>query len=223
MNIDFHAHILPGADHGSDGLKTSLRQLELARLAGIDCVVATPHFYPTEDTVRRFLDRRANAADMLRSHLSGDVPQIRIGAEVTLCAGMDHMEGIEALCIAGTKVLLIELPRCDLRPELLESLENLRSRCGLTIVLAHIDRYDNKAVDALLDAGFLFQLNADAIVRRFGRGRWRALLQSGGCAGIGSDIHGTKIGYSNFTRAREIYNDQWDTIMQFSRRLLSET
>ncbi|MEE3459824.1 MAG: CpsB/CapC family capsule biosynthesis tyrosine phosphatase, partial [Candidatus Faecousia sp.] len=41
--IDFHAHILPGADHGSDGLETSLRQLALAEEAGVDTIVATPH------------------------------------------------------------------------------------------------------------------------------------------------------------------------------------
>ena len=32
--IDFHAHILPGADHGSRHTVTSLAQLELIRQGG---------------------------------------------------------------------------------------------------------------------------------------------------------------------------------------------
>ena len=55
---DFHSHVLPGADHGSDSVETSERQLELLNGAGIDRVVATPHFYPSDVTVGEFLDLR---------------------------------------------------------------------------------------------------------------------------------------------------------------------
>ena len=30
LSLDYHAHILPGCDHGSDGLATSLKQVEMA-------------------------------------------------------------------------------------------------------------------------------------------------------------------------------------------------
>ena len=38
--IDFHAHILPGCDHGSDGWRTSRQQLKLAREAGVEVEVS---------------------------------------------------------------------------------------------------------------------------------------------------------------------------------------
>ena len=37
--IDFHTHVLPGVDHGSSSIKTSLSQLDLAAAYGIDCIV----------------------------------------------------------------------------------------------------------------------------------------------------------------------------------------
>ena len=43
--IDFHAHILPRCDHGSDGWETSRQQLKLAREAGVEVICATSHFY----------------------------------------------------------------------------------------------------------------------------------------------------------------------------------
>jgi protein-tyrosine phosphatase len=47
MIIDFHAHILPGLDHGCKDLTTAVTQLKMAKKAGIDVVVATSHFYPS--------------------------------------------------------------------------------------------------------------------------------------------------------------------------------
>ena len=44
LTLDYHAHILPRCDHGSDGVETSLRQLAMATEAGIRTVCATPHF-----------------------------------------------------------------------------------------------------------------------------------------------------------------------------------
>ena len=35
LSLDYHAHILPGCDHGSDGLATSLKQVEMAASAGV--------------------------------------------------------------------------------------------------------------------------------------------------------------------------------------------
>ena len=72
--LDYHAHILPGCDHGSDSVETSRRQLEMARKAGVATVCATPHFYPQRETVACFLDRRARTAELLRAGLPADAP-----------------------------------------------------------------------------------------------------------------------------------------------------
>ena len=39
MFVDFHSHILPGADHGSQNIRTSLAQLRHAAAAGVDTIV----------------------------------------------------------------------------------------------------------------------------------------------------------------------------------------
>lgn len=65
LSLDYHAHVLPGCDHGSDGLETSLRQLDMAAAAGIRTVCATPHFYPHRESAESFLRRRAECAQPL--------------------------------------------------------------------------------------------------------------------------------------------------------------
>ena len=55
--IDFHSHILPGADHGSSSVETSLAQLNSAKNAGVTRLIATPHFYPHRHTLEKFLAR----------------------------------------------------------------------------------------------------------------------------------------------------------------------
>ena len=59
LTLDYHAHILPRCDHGSDGVETSLRQLAMAAVAGIRTVCAPPHFYPHRENAAASLERRA--------------------------------------------------------------------------------------------------------------------------------------------------------------------
>ena len=63
--VDFHSHILPNADHGSDSLETSLKQLLLAKEFGVKRIIATPHFYPHRHTLQAFLARRNKAFEEL--------------------------------------------------------------------------------------------------------------------------------------------------------------
>ena len=113
--VDFHAHILPGADHGSDSIETSIKQLKLAAGEGVTRIIATPHFYPHRHTLDKFLEKRAACAKVLLDACDGTLPEVKLGAEVLLCPGLDKIQGLEKLCLSGTKYLLLELPFSDFR------------------------------------------------------------------------------------------------------------
>ena len=108
--IDFHAHVLPGADHGSRNLEIALRQLRIAAENGTTAIVATPHFEPQNETIAHFLSRRERAAEALLPHLTKDMPRVYLGAEVLLCPNMQNMPELSRLAIEGTDVILLERP-----------------------------------------------------------------------------------------------------------------
>lgn len=219
MNIDFHAHILPGADHGSKDLTVSLHQLRAAEAAGIDLLVATPHFYPKVESCAEFLSRRKLCVQKLRQSMPS-APEVLIGAEVQLCSGLEKLRELDELCVEGTKVLLLELPPDFSIRRYDQTLDSLLYEKKLTVVLAHIDRYDPIHVDFLLEMGCLAQLNATAF-HRFGvfkrAMRW---AQSDCAVALGSDIHGTEIGYRDFLKAKKRLGPEYDRIMARTAALL---
>ena len=218
--IDFHTHVLPGADHGSSSLSTSLSQLSLARDAGIKRVVATPHFYPDRHTVDNFLERRQKAYDELAPHITSDLPEIIIGAEVLVCPGIDRMDGIETLCIKGTNTILLELPFSDFDTSYCDVAYKLRSR-GMKIILAHADRYPKENIERMLDAGALIQLNTDSLCTLFRRRHLYDWLDRGLVAALGSDIHdANKKAYKYLSAALERIRPFVPQIMQSSEELL---
>ncbi len=221
MQIDFHAHILPKADHGSDGLETSLKQVALAKEAGIDLLAATPHFYPGSDTAEAFLERRDRCWGELRAKLGKEAPQILLGAEVQLCRGIDHLQQIRELCFRGTDVLLLELPG-DFRFKQFErSLEALRYDCKLQVVVAHVDRYPELA-EPILDAGFMGQLNASSLCTLFKKKRFYDWIERGSIVALGSDLHGTKDGYGDFLQAKKKLGSLYEDIMHRTRGILGK-
>lgn len=189
--IDFHSHILPHADHGSDGLKTSAEQLRLLSGAGVGVVIATPHFYPESHTVESFLARRSKAAEELRSSLPEGSPKIILGAEVLLCEGLDRMDGLSELCIEGTKAILLEMPMHRWSDGLIETVERI-SELGLTPIMAHVDRYPLREVERFYELdGTYFQLNAPSLCKLFGKRDYLKMVDSGAAVAIGSDLHMT--------------------------------
>lgn len=187
--IDFHAHILPGADHGSRDVKTTKAQLEMLAGAGVKAVVATPHFYPQNDSVDSFLERRRACADELLT-IDCERPEIYLGAEVLVCAGIDHMPGIERLCIEGTDVILLEMPFNSWREEHIEAVGRI-ARSGLQVVMAHIDRYPEKDLVKLFsECDVLCQLNGETQTTFKGRKKADLLLKKYPVVAMGSDLHG---------------------------------
>ncbi len=216
--IDFHAHILPGADHGSDGLETSLRQLALAEEAGVDCIVLTPHFYPQADDYGDFLRRRDRTYDLLSQNYHGPV-KLRVGAEVHLCVGLEHLSGVHELCVSGTDVILLELSHRGYVHGLDETFEALLD-LGMTLLLAHVDRYDPSLIARLFSQGLLGQLNAEALCRLRRRGLYRGWIDAGHIRALGSDIHGTDVGYAEYLRALRVLGPRADTLERRMRKLL---
>jgi len=221
VNIDFHAHILPGADHGSDSLETSLRQVKLARQAGVDVLAATPHFYPKHEYLTDFLERRRETELRLREALPKNAPRILVAAEVTLCRGMEDIDGLEQLCFPGTNVLLLELPRDFSVRAYEQTLDILQYEKKLDIVLAHIDRYPDSTVDFLLEFGFRAQINAESFCRFWTKKRslrWATELEC--VVALGSDIHGCDTGYRDFLKMKERLGKTYAAIMRRTQALL---
>ena len=228
MYVDFHAHILPGADHGSQNINMSMTLLRAAASAGVDTIVATPHFYPSKgESVGDFILRREQAFEQLRQALeqaSPDLCNIRIirGAEVMVSGTLCDLPGLEQLCIEHTRYMLIER-----RPELpLTNSEcnvylRLQSVYGITPVIAHIDRYDPAAVEELAQLELPMQINASGLCGFPSRRRCRRWLQAGNVCALGSDVHRDPKASRDFQRANHILGAQAAALAQLAREILA--
>lgn len=206
FEIDYHAHILPGCDHGSNSMDTSLQQVIMAQKAGIKIICATSHFYPHKENADHFLIRREKSYSELADRLAerDNVPEILLGAEVLVCEGIENMEHIERLCLQGTKELLFEMPMYHWSNRLIESVLCLHAREDLKLIMAHGDRYPVNDVEIFIREGIQLQLNVDRLANRFKNKILLDWMKKGYVAYLGSDIHGTNVGYRNWNKCRKM-------------------
>lgn len=196
--LDIHTHILPGMDDGSRSVRESLEMLRTLRGQGVDTVVLTSHFYAEEEDPDSFLERRQKAYDRLVSGMDGDdYPKLLLGAEVCYYIGVSRTEGIERLCIEGTPLLMLELPKTHWDRSTLEETIELATDGRVIVLLAHIDRYleYNKLdiFEMLSMRGALMQINAGFAENRKNRRMLKSLFRSGLVQFIGTDCHGMDI------------------------------
>lgn len=189
--IDFHCHILPGIDDGAKDLKEASKMLEIQRIAGVNAMILTPHFYSEEMTIEEFLARREAAWGLL------DLPvehHIRLGAEVRYCEKLLSLD-LRKLTMGGTDYLLLELPELRYPAYAVHMVEELLGQ-RLIPILAHVERCnyfrkEPKLLKQLVDLGALAQVSAAALFDKRDHGFSVACLRHYLAQIVASDAHNT--------------------------------
>lgn len=206
-SVDFHAHILPNADHGSNSIETSLKQVKMAVDSGIGTIIATPHYYENNDTVEDFLLRREKAFNLLNEQLKKNDLNINIikSAEVNLQVDLFKSD-LEKLCIGNSNFMLLEMPmNVNWTKWHYDAIDEL-IYMGINPVIAHIDRYSSYYLEKIFEKDVLFQINIEAFTSFRSRQRVKRFFKQGDANLIGSDIHGTtKNPYETMSKYRKKY------------------
>jgi protein-tyrosine phosphatase len=199
--IDFHSHLVPGVDDGSETLEQSLEALGKMWAQGIRCVITTPHFRAsTLNNPAEFVSRITEidaAWDNFHRAAKEAYPEMRVerGVELALDEPIRAMPDVRVR-LAGTEFMLVEFPWFAIPPNSGHALMQLR-QLGVIPIVAHPERYDDigEKWEVLAEwkrCGAFLQLNAGSLVGAYG-GRieakgWRVL--EGGLADyISSDYH----------------------------------
>lgn len=203
--VDFHSHVLPGADHGAVTIDETASQLKFAKDAGVTRIIATPHFYPHRHIVEKFLSKREKSyMELKESGVLEDAPQIRLGAEVLLCENLYKLPRLNELCVYGSNTILLELPFSDISDNHVKTVSEIINM-GLDVVLAHADKYLCTDIEKFIAVGARLQLNADAFTSVFRKkSHIYGWLDGGKVVAIGSDIHKKdKSAYKRFVKAKK--------------------
>ena len=83
MFFDIHSHILPAIDDGAKDLNEALKLLREMKKQGINDVLATPHFYPYENSLDEFLTKSEEKYKLIKQHIENDkYPNVFLGCEM---------------------------------------------------------------------------------------------------------------------------------------------
>lgn len=236
--VDFHNHLMPGADDGARDAREASTGLAALRASGIGDVIATVHVdaslcYRLADWPAR-MEAIDAAWEELRALAASQFPALRLyrGAEVKL--DTPHPDLSDArLRLAGGRFVLVEFPGLQV-PVFGTSLIAQVSAAGWVPVLAHPERYRGSR-DLVEDArnwvtaGAVLQLNHGSLNGRFGpdvRAAAIALLEARLVSYVASDYHARHRTWieetSDVIRAEPGGDEVLETLEENGRRLMRD-
>lgn len=208
MRIDFHTHLLPNVDDGSQSVEESLKLLDALWSQDVALAIATPHFYSSKASLDDFLEKRKKAYDLLCAARENENPKILLGAETSFFRGMGKADRICELCIAGTNALLIEMPFSQWGRGEIAELHQILSR-GITPIIAHIERYasyqrDLSTLNEIINLPVILQVNAEALLQRKMRKFVFRLIDQDFQVLLGTDCHNMRNRKPDMDAGREV-------------------
>lgn len=226
MIVDFHSHILPAIDDGSRSVQESAEMLRIMEGQGVDCLVATPHFYPNRISLTDFLNNRERACNEIASCGLTSPPTIKCGAEVAFFRGIGKSEQLNYLCIENTKLLLLEMPFRNWTAQDLIEIERIIDK-GIIPVLAHVERYyslqhDQSVFRAITQLPLYIQLNAEAFSSFRMRRIAFKIIDCGRPILLGSDCHNLKERYPNLSAGRKALQKKYGEPFLYNMDSLGE-
>lgn len=209
--IDFHTHILPQVDDGSQSLEESLQMIKALKSSGVACVVLTPHFYPQKDNLEQFLSRRDAAFAKLKAAVmkDSDISDVHLipGAEIEYFDEITCMNDYPGLKLGKTPCLLVEMPHGAWTSRMVDDLLLLNDQSDCRVVIAHVERYlfeqKKDVIHILLENGVAMQSNASFFVDKRSARFAIKMVKKGIIHLIGSDCHGMSVRPPNIGDACE--------------------
>lgn len=194
--IDVHSHILHQIDDGPQRVETSLQMLEEEYRQNVETVILTPHFKDFDNvTIDEFIAQRDQKISEILAEAQRQgsrIPALKKGAEITLSCDISELEGIEKLCIEGTRYILIEMPYTAWHDWMFDCLYSLIAHKNLTPVMAHMERYydiDKRKIEKLAAMDVYFQINADSLSEKVYRNVVMKMIRNNTVHLMGSDAH----------------------------------
>ncbi len=193
MLLDIHAHILPAVDDGAKDLKTAVELLKLMQKQGITNVIATPHFYPHDDTIEAFKKRVYTAYNLL-CQSTDKLPKIVLGCELFYFNGVSKSEFIKEFTLGSSNYLLLEPNPYILSKKFMDEILYLKNELDIIPIIAHIERYHTcsgyKAfLKFIKDNKILTQVNASSFFDKSYNRALKKLFNNGLVTFVATDTH----------------------------------
>lgn len=190
---DFHSHVLPEMDDGSESLAMSIELLQRLAEQGVQTVCCTSHYYANRETAAIFCERRQKALCRLQSSLPTESLRLIPGAEVAWFPKISAQD-LTPLCLQGTRTLLLEMPFAQWNQHEVEEVISLVLDRGYQVALAHPERFcfdatNRRYLAKLGDLPVGLQVNAETLYRWRTRKQGLALLRQAQYPLLGSDCH----------------------------------
>lgn len=193
MLLDIHSHILPAVDDGAKNLEASITLLKMMKDQGITDVIATPHFYPNEDTLEEFKARVADAYKLLKT-TNEELPNIIIGCELFYYSGVSQSELIKEFTLGDSNYILLEPSPYLINRSLMREITYLRDVANLTPIIPHIERYHKTPgfkdfIKFIKENKILCQVNASSFFDKSYNRVLKKLFKEGSVTFIATDTH----------------------------------
>lgn len=227
--IDIHSHILFDIDDGARDIEESVALLEEAKRAGINKIIATPHFTIGDDVDSFIKERDARLQELQKET---DI-ELKSGAEVYITDELFNETELKRLTLGESDVLLAEFKYHNVSPEkFLDYIDEIKEN-GLVPLIAHPERYsflrrDMRLLDAALKRDVLLQVNAISLFEDSEEAEFAMMLVKNKLAfAIGSDMHHSgsrrykameKLSELKTDEIRKMLRDNPDSIFEGIRR-----
>ena len=195
--IDFHTHILPNIDDGSESVEEAFNLIKEAKSVGFDSIISTSHYI--EKYYEVGVKERCEWINALSEALKKESIDMNLylGNEVYFSENIIQLLKENKIAkINNSRYMLFEFAM-NVKPinvydVLYEMLQN-----KIVPVLAHPERYsfvqkDPSFIYELIDAGVLMQVNYASIIGWYGKKAEilaKKFLESNMISFLGSDVH----------------------------------
>ncbi len=228
--IDIHSHILPAVDDGAKTIDESISILNEMLSQGITDVIATPHFYPHNDSLEEFTERREKAFSQLKNLKNS--PNIYLGCEILYYSGISKAGPLESFTINNSRYILLELNSYLINKALFSEILYLINERNIIPIIAHIERYHKsrnykKLLEFVKNNNILTQINATSFFSKRYASTLKKLFSLDLVTFIGTDSHSLEMRPPLMKKALQLIEREYGEerklkLIENSNKLLAE-